>query len=302
MDSKQTKSLTNLGVRRLSSMGINSKPTIVKRLNGEYENLEWLKNINYPDHIMEKFDISDDYTIDEFINFKYHLSEFGFPISSILDVPKVNNDKNEVWCFGCSFTQGTGVPAERNWPSILQRYTSKKVVNFGIGGAGPMTAWRLIKGWIDTSTHKPDSILIYGWFPARFEVEDNEGNPVLVMASSYKDDLLRHPTAPLNEKKLTHQIEKSILQSDEIYRKYINQTELYIRSLDINYHFLDIESDNLWRWDVPSFGRDFNPKFNLTRQELFDGYDIIDNWQGQMVVHPGPKHHKKIAEHFSKYI
>jgi hypothetical protein len=51
--------------------------------------------------------------------------------------------------FGCSFTEGTGVPVEAAWPSQLSQLLNLHVWNFGVGGAAVDTVFRLMDHYLD---------------------------------------------------------------------------------------------------------------------------------------------------------
>ena len=49
---------------------------------------------------------------------------------------------------GCSFTEGFGVTQEQTWPWVLGEMVGHKVWNFGIGGTGIDTCYRIMEFWI----------------------------------------------------------------------------------------------------------------------------------------------------------
>lgn len=52
-------------------------------------------------------------------------------------------DQSSVVCFGCSFTMGTGLPAEHTWPAQLQQLTGHSVINLAHAGSSNDTAVRM---------------------------------------------------------------------------------------------------------------------------------------------------------------
>jgi len=65
----------------------------------------------------------------KFEDVHYDMSELGYRITNPLE-----NIKNSVGVFGCSYTFGVGVPYEKVYSSILERKLKKPVYNFGIPG------------------------------------------------------------------------------------------------------------------------------------------------------------------------
>jgi hypothetical protein len=59
----------------------------------------------------------------------YDLSELGYRISNPLE-----NIKNSVGVFGCSYTFGVGMPYEKIYSTLLQKKLKEPVYNFGIPG------------------------------------------------------------------------------------------------------------------------------------------------------------------------
>jgi hypothetical protein len=71
----------------------------------------------------------------------------------------------DIVCFGCSFTMGTGVPADKTWPSQLEQITGMSVANLGHAGSSNDTAFRFAKYylpylkpkwaiWVQTDQHR----------------------------------------------------------------------------------------------------------------------------------------------------
>ena len=263
-------------------------------LQGDADTIKFLKNQNFDSYFMDTFDISEEYTIEEFCNFNYEFNKYGFRKSK-LNCPSINNTPNEIWCFGDSFTMGTGVPSDRTWPAILQEYTNQKVINFGVGGAGPETILRLLKSWLVHSKHKPVTVFIYGFFPGRFEVE-RDLNYEGILTSDFSEKLNEYP-----EKET--QMKHKILNIDAFYTNWNNNIYELISSEDIKYHTLDINVLNDWRYgDKISFGRDLLPK-KLPRHEIFKSFHLnYHEFKNLMIVHPGVNHHKFIAKEFSKHL
>lgn len=106
--------------------------------------------------------------------FDYYFNNYGF--RSVNEENYNLDDKNDIWCFGCSVTLGVGVSRHDMWPSLIQTHTNRKVKNFAVGGAGPVTTLRLLRHWYTMSEFKPKQIFILGFFPGRNEVWDDKKN------------------------------------------------------------------------------------------------------------------------------
>ena len=273
-------------------------------LQGDAATIEFLKKQNFDSYFMDMFDISEEYTIEEFCNFNYEFDEYGFRKSK-LNSPSMDNTPNEIWCFGDSFTMGTGVPSDRAWPAILQEYTNQKVINFGVGGCGPETTLRLLNNWLKHSKYKPTNIFIYGFFPGRFEVQ-KDLDYMHVLSSEFADICNMYPD---QERQMKHKM----LNIDALYTIWNKNISDIAFSNNIKYHMLDINELNDWRYgDTISWGRDLDPKppskhtnhqILHPRKKIFQSlhlpyYEFTD----LMVVHPGINHHKFIAKEFSKHL
>jgi hypothetical protein len=51
--------------------------------------------------------------------------------------------------FGCSHTEGVGLPVEQTWPVLLSTATNKPILNLGIGGSSFDTCVRILDHYID---------------------------------------------------------------------------------------------------------------------------------------------------------
>lgn len=135
------------------------------RNNTEDATIKYLKDT--PKDVLKHFNIGDDYSFDELCRFEYHFNNYGFRSNEDYHL---DNEPNEAWCFGCSHTEGLGLPLQHTWPYLLQKETSMKVKNFGVSGSGGETACRLIRNWVENSTYKPEHIYILGFHHPRIEV------------------------------------------------------------------------------------------------------------------------------------
>ena len=124
-------------------------------------------------------------------DFDYYFNNWGF--RSINEEDYTLKDENDIWCFGCSFTAGVGVPITKGWPSIIQKETNKKVKNFGVGGAGPKTMLRIMSSWYKAVNNKPKQIFVLGAFEGRDELWDEDGNCFLLQNNRVTHNLPYNP-------------------------------------------------------------------------------------------------------------
>lgn len=267
-------------------------------MHGDLDVIKVLEKTNFNNEYCELFNISMYKDIEEFCSFDYEWNDYGFR-KSILKEPTIDNDKNEVWCVGCSFTAGTGISSSYVWPTVLQEYTNKTVVNFGVGGAGPETSLRILRNWIESCKHKPVNVLIYGFFPGRFEFKNELGYIFPFLSNEYAEIIKKFPH-------LRKDLDNKILSNENAY----SHLEADIRNLldnhGIEYTWIDIEENRRWRFADPSWGRDLiSLSPDLTIIDIMQKGIDPKRWrkfETIMRCHPGPKHNRIIAEQFSKYI
>lgn len=97
------------------------------------------------DTTMHYYGIEDDKHLDKwnYEDFDYTINKYGFRYSPL-------RDQTDIGAFGCSFTFGEGLPHSRLWHTILQHYTNKSVLNFGIPGRSIET---IVNVFCVVSTH-----------------------------------------------------------------------------------------------------------------------------------------------------
>ena len=84
--------------------------------------------------------------------------------------------------FGCSHTEGVGLPNEAVWPRVLSELTGTWVWNFGVGGSSLDTVFRLLDFWLPYFTPKFVAVCIPPL--GRVEVFDR-GNPATLIPESH---------------------------------------------------------------------------------------------------------------------
>jgi hypothetical protein len=87
--------------------------------------------------------------------------------------------------FGCSLTEGVGLPVDDIWPRVLSKLTNTWVWNFGVGGSSLDTVFRLLDFWLPYFT--PEFIAICVPSSGRVEIF-NHGNPTTLVPQSQIDD------------------------------------------------------------------------------------------------------------------
>ena len=120
--------------------------------------------------VHKKFELEYYNDISEFKNFSYQYNNYGFRDLYNEDWSS-KNSPDEIWCFGCSITFGSGVHQRLTWPNIIRQKTGMKVRNFGVSGSGIQTTIRLLDSWLSHSLYKPKLILMHGFFKGRIEIK-----------------------------------------------------------------------------------------------------------------------------------
>jgi hypothetical protein len=90
--------------------------------------------------------------------------------------------------FGCSFTEGIGLPLEAAWPSVLSEKLNIKVWNLGQGGAALDTVFRLLDHYVDV--FDPKFVVVCMPPEHRYEYFNQFGEYKTVLPSSL--DFERH--------------------------------------------------------------------------------------------------------------
>jgi len=134
------------------------KNSVIKTVNAERQRL-----LSVPHKRNPKYDEIDiNYTIDE----------FGYRKYPDLDP----NAPKKLFCFGCSFTFGHGLPDYETWPYMLVKNLGPDwtVSNFGVHGASFNLIARLVYKIINSAKVKPDYVCFL--FPdpfRRFDIKTN---------------------------------------------------------------------------------------------------------------------------------
>ena len=217
----------------------------------QYENTPIFK------HVIPLFGINDDYTFNDFCNFTYNENFYGFRDNREYSI---NNDPNEVWCFGCSWTYGVGLPIEKTWPYMIQQMTEDSVKNFSTSAAGPFTTYRLLKSWLENSTYKPKTVYIFGHFLGRIETRVSNDNVDRYYLLTSNADM---PAVIRNNKELSKRlIEKlAYINYDDINAKTVE----LLNNHNVNYKIIDCNNlgeKSYYKQKLVYLSRDCSPDIN----------------------------------------
>ena len=103
------------------------------------------------------------------IDIKYYLNEHGFRY-----YPEFNTNKTKmVWCFGCSFTFGHGLPDNHTWPYLLAQQLGSEwgVMNFGKSAASTEEIARVFWQVLAVTDKKNYPDAVYFYFPDCFRTK-----------------------------------------------------------------------------------------------------------------------------------
>lgn len=272
----------------LYARGINS--TFIYDTTIENATIEFLrKNKNNID-ILNKFGIDENYTLDEVLNYEYTLNNYDFRSDFNYSV---NNQPDEIWCIGCSFTFGVGVSKSVVWPSLVQQeFPNNLVKNFGIGASGPLTQYRLLNNWLHYSEFKPKVVYILGFFPYRIEASD------VTLPWDYQT--LTHltnlsPILDIPKRKRTDHtrfLKKFFTDCGITAKTHYSDIQLKIKKLlkdnDIPFKIIEPGFSKTW---YDTYGIDFQCAGEVLSGKLIMGKDTIP-------AHPGPQYHRNIVQKF----
>ena len=200
-------------------MGRHLGPEISKADIPELNNLQQL-----PKKYHKHFNIDEDYTWNDLLTLKIHLNNYGFRSNKDYHL---ENEPNEVWCFGCSHTMGIGLPLHHTWPHILEKQIDFKTKNFGVAGSGADMIWRLIENWVKYSTHNPEHIYIFGFHHPRFSVYD--GSQYININASTKEAMTKGLDKTLLEiidKKWNEIVHEDIPKEETIIKEFLDKHKI----------------------------------------------------------------------------
>ena len=265
---------------------------------------KWFYKNQHNKSVQAMFNIGyDGYSAEHFLNISYQLNNYKFRnnFDFVLD-----NQPDEIWCFGCSWTYGSGVHVDYNWPSYISKYTGKTVRNFGVPAAGIMTTHRLLKHWLVKSKHNPEMVYILGHFPGRIEVNIPKSKNKYLLVNSWTnyDELLNEYNLE-TKNKLLADITRYYDSLDDIEQAYNSDILELLHKNKIPHKILTMDdiANKCKAGGTPilQFGTaaDLNePEKYFNLWEKFNGK--IPDWELGTVQrgHPGVAAHEYFAELF----
>ena len=110
-------------------------------------------------------------------HFTYKFNSHGFRCDEFVDLPSVV-------FLGCSLTQGTGLPIEKTWATIVANKLNLKCYNLGIGGSSNDTAFRLAYSWFKII--KPITVILCTPPTERLELLSDSDNSIQLLPNAIK--------------------------------------------------------------------------------------------------------------------
>jgi hypothetical protein len=92
--------------------------------------------------------------------------------------------------FGCSHTEGVGLPVENAWPRVLSNLTETWVWNFGVSGSSLDTVFRLLDFWLPY--FNPKFVVVCAPEISRVEVFDHDNPTTLLPGAHEHEDRLKN--------------------------------------------------------------------------------------------------------------
>ena len=288
------KGMTNI---ELTSTGLNSARDIKYIDDNEKMIVDHMRN---DDSLSDSFSINQfGYSLDRFLNFSYTRNSYGFRDYKDREYV-LENSENEIWCFGCSWTEGYGVPAEYSWPSRIEEKTGVTVKNFGVSGSGPFTAHRIMKAWLKNVRHAPSKIYMLGYLPGRFEYKFKD-TYIMINARLLSSDVLLK----------THGISKKDLrQIQDTFLSLNNYNEVNNNIKDLcNYHNVELKrvSNIIDKNFSDAWDSEMLMNLKIKQSDFRDlshlkdwGRDVDNINDSNPRSHPGIKYHDIISEQFLK--
>jgi len=92
------------------------------------------------------------------IDITYSFDKYGYRIYPKLNYPTSKN----IFCFGCSYTMGHGIPDEHTWPYILAKKLGEDYTpyNYGVAGSSFTSMGRRLYQVLNLNPVKPDHVFL----------------------------------------------------------------------------------------------------------------------------------------------
>ncbi|MCM8831277.1 MAG: GDSL-type esterase/lipase family protein [Candidatus Omnitrophica bacterium] len=92
------------------------------------------------------------------IKFIYFCAILIIFIGCVPKIKNLNNSGKNIICFGDSITEGAGVLSYENYPSVLEKFLKRKVINAGVGGDTTFSALKRLEK--DVLSNDPFLVII----------------------------------------------------------------------------------------------------------------------------------------------
>ena len=142
--------------------------------------------------------------------------------------------KECIWCFGDSFTVGSGSPIKHTWANILESNTNKKCINVSMDGAS--NNWIARKAVRVLNEIAPKYIVIHWSFITRYEDEDE----------SLCDELRRCHASTETHARLIGQFNELINQIESVKNKS-NIIHSFIPNYLLDTENVDLIINRIWQ-------------------------------------------------------
>lgn len=95
----------------------------------------------------------------ESVDITYSFDKYGYRIYPKLNYPTSKN----IFCFGCSYTFGHGIPDEHTWPYILAKKLGEDYTphNYGVSSTSVKSMGRRLYQVLNSNPIKPDHIFLF---------------------------------------------------------------------------------------------------------------------------------------------
>lgn len=175
---------------------------------------------------------------------EYIFNENGY---RIFTPESFENIKDEIFCFGCSFTFGFALPEDHTWPYILGKKTNMKPINYGVGGVSVDFIARQIYQIINTIPKEKYPKHVFVFFPEIFRKEFLINDEDKIYYHRFITNVSRNTA----EKSKTEAIKRNF--KPEYVDAYFDGNSIVSLFFDFvkNFHFIDsvLKSKNIsWSW------------------------------------------------------
>lgn len=300
----------------LSACGVtgrlNGKPTFFSKNVGSIQERYAKDNIlKYKDSIdLSMFSIDEEYyPMKEFLEFDYKSNNYGFRDN--IDYT-ADNSPDEIWCFGCSYTEGLGVPMHRTWPKIIEQKTGFRTKNFGVAAGGLPTISRLIYQWLEFSKYPPKQIFVLGYFTTRTEILLQRGEWLRIVPNQRPRQTR---FLPIDKKNVDEQINYVNKSYDEFVANHLLMIESTVKDIPFYQHDIlqyysgdfDIGRDLKFNmFDNAVTINDLDPKLyekrfcKLMLDKDMNVANLHKHFGTVWTTHSGPKYHEHVADQMLK--